>query len=107
MSRREEDCFSLKSYVMTITRAGASPTGKKCHEGLAEALDSPQACPSGSAMGWAVNAMSIDGEERHPDDVINPSPSRMMPSLPTHTPNRTGAPPMHSKELGKCDFEMS
>ncbi len=88
----ESVSISLYSFKLSCVRvAGASPSAQRHHEGLAEALDSPTACPSGSAMGWAVEAMAVGAEGRNPEDVINPSPLRMMPSLPTHTPNRTGA----------------
>lgn len=85
-------CLALSNVLVNVlfSLGGASTSGQTHREGLAKALDSPMERQSSSAMGWALEATSVNADMRHPEDVINPSPAKMLPSLPTHTPNRTG-----------------
>lgn len=84
---------SVKALLVHISffPGGAPSSGQTHREGLAKALDSPMERQSSNAMGWALEATSVNTDMRHPEDVINPSPAKMLPSLPTHTPNRTGS----------------
>ena len=88
-------CFSalsspIKPVHIPMFPVGPSTSEQTHRKGLAEALDTPMERQSSSAMGWALEATSVNTDMRDPEDVINPNPAKMLPSLPTHTPNRTG-----------------
>ncbi|CAL8462063.1 g1594 [Coccomyxa elongata] len=86
---------------LATAAGGASTSGQTHCEGLAKALDSPMERQSSNAIGWALEATSVNADMRHPEEMINPSPAKMLPSLPTHTPNRTA----HEAALAACAEE--
>jgi hypothetical protein len=80
-----------------VPMVGPSSDLRYC-AGLAAVLDSPERS-SQDTLGWEVDAKSTRGNDEEVIlDCLQTSPSKSLPSLPSHTPHRTGA----SVSLSSC-----